>query len=479
MLIGGVLSEAEDGATLETRSPFTEEVIGYAPDASAGDVDKSVKAGLAVAREWREIGPLERAKYLRRLAVVLLENEAELALLDALDGGNPVTAMRGDVRIAADILNLYADWAIELKGETIPSTPDRLHYTVREPFGVVARIVPYNHPLMFTAGRIAAPLVAGNAVVVKAADQTPLSSLRVGELFADELPPGVLSILTGQGAVSGDALVRHPQIRRIAFIGSVSTGRRIQQAAAEAGVKTVTAELGGKNPLIVFPDADPTAAAEGAVRGMNFHWSAGQSCGSTSRLLIHESLYDEVVKKVVDGVAQVRVGSPLDPLSEMGTMVSEQQYDKVMGFIERAQKDGAEVLAGGGRPDGVGFAKGFFVAPTVLGGVTPDMEIAQEEVFGPVLSVMSFRSDDEAIEIANGTSFGLTASLWTRDVGRAHSIAREIEAGYVWINGSSAHYLGLPFGGFKDSGVGREEGVEEMLSFTQVKAVTIPLEVPR
>jgi 2-formylbenzoate dehydrogenase len=270
----------------------------------------------------------------------------------------------------------------------------------------------------------------------------------MGELFADVLPAGVLSVLSGDGKIAGDALVRHRDVRRIAFIGSVPTGRLIQQAAAETGVKTVSAELGGKNPLIVLPDADPVRAAEGAVKGMNFHWS---------------------------GVGAIRLGSPLDPETEMGTMVSKAQYEKVMGYIELAQNGGATLVAGGTRPEGDQFEKGYFVRPTIFDGVTPEMAIAREEVFGPVLSVLTFADEEEAIAIANGTDFGLTASLWTDDVGRAHRIARRLEAGYVWINGASAHYIGCPFGGFKDSGVGREEGIEELHSFTQTKTVSTPL----
>jgi acyl-CoA reductase-like NAD-dependent aldehyde dehydrogenase len=346
---------------------------------------------------------------------------------------------------------------------------------VRQPYGVVARIVPYNHPLMFSAARSIAPLMAGNTIVVKSPDQTPLSPLRVGELWSEIFPPGVFSILSGRGAVSGDALVRHPDIRRVAFIGSPGTGMLIQRAAAEGSVKNVTLELGGKNPCIVFPDADLDAAVKGAVHGMNFHWTGGQSCGSTSRLLLHESIADEVLPRVVAEIEAIKVGLPMDPGTEMGAMVSAAQYEKVMTYIEYGKEDGAKVLTGGGRPQGAEFEKGYFVAPTLFGDVKPDHRIAQEEIFGPVLSCLIWRDEDELIEICNGVEYGLTTSIWTNDLNTAHRVASKTEAGFVWINSTSRHFPGAPFGGFKNSGVGREEGLEEILSFTQNKTVNLKL----
>jgi acyl-CoA reductase-like NAD-dependent aldehyde dehydrogenase len=471
MLIGGDLVEAAGGEVAETINPSTEEVIAEVPAATARDVAAAVQAGQRAFERWRRTDVRERARRVRAVGDLLLEHEAELGALDAVDGGNPVTAMRNDVRLAVEIINLNADWALELAGRSVPATPDHLHYTVREPYGVVARLVAYNHPLMFVGARIAAPLIAGNAIVIKTPDQAPLSGLRIGELLAEELPKGLVNIISGAGPVAGDALVRHPGVRRIAFIGSVPTGRAIQRAAAESGVKTVTLELGGKNPLIVLDDADPEEAAAGAIKGMNFHWTGGQSCGSTSRLLVHESLADEVLERVCAKAADVRVGDPLDPATEMGAMVSAAQLEKVNRYIRLGRDAGARLVTGGGRPPGLD--RGYFVEPTVFAGVTPDMAIAQEEIFGPVLSVMTFRDDDEALRIANGTPYGLTASVWTRDLERAQRMARELEAGYVWINTASAHYPGLPFGGVKDSGVGREEDVGELLSYTQLKAVSI------
>lgn len=474
MLIGGERVAAVSGGRYETESPSLEETLTEVPAAGSEDVDFAVRTALAAAQEWGQLPVQARASTVRRMADALAENAAELALLDAIDGGNPVTAMRNDIHMAAELMRTYADWALELKGETLPLSTDHLHYTVREPYGVVARLVPYNHPAMFTAARSAAPLVAGNAVIVKAPDQTPLSALRIGELFKDLVPPGVLTVISGIGAVAGDALVRHPDIRRIGFIGSVPTGQAIQRAAAESGIKTVTLELGGKNPMIVFPDADIDRAVDGAVRGMNFHWTGGQSCGSTSRLLLHESIADEFVPAVLERVARIRVGSPLDPETQMGSMVSRAQYDKVMRYIEWGLQDGAALLTGGARPDGID--RGYFISPTVFTDVSSSMRIANEEIFGPVLSVLTWRDPEDAIRLANGVDYGLTASVWTRDLSTAHRMARRIHSGFIWINDSSSHFAGAPFGGFKNSGVGREEGIHELLDFTQLKTVNVWLE---
>jgi 2-formylbenzoate dehydrogenase len=475
LVIGGRGVPARSGRVFADESPATEEAIATVPDGDAADVDAAVEAAGPAARAWRRVPARERGALVAELARVLEEHADELTLLDAIDGGHPVTAMHTDVAIAASMLRLFAGLAIELKGSTIPATAEHLHLTVREPFGLVGRIIPFNHPLMFAAGKIAAPLVAGNAVILKPPESAPLSALRIGELFAPVLPPGVLSVVVGDGPAAGRAVARHPAIRRIGFIGSDATGRSIQRDAADAGVKDVTLELGGKNALIAFPDADPDQVASGAVAGMNFARSSGQSCGSTSRLLLHESIADEVLDHVVRRMAAIRVGSPLDPATEMGTMASRAQYDKALRYIGVATGEGTEVLAGGGRPAGLEHERGLFIAPTLLGGVRPDMRIAREEVFGPVLSVMTWKDEDEAVEIANGVDYGLTGSVWTNDIRRAHRVASALDAGYLWINGSSTHFPGVPFGGVKLSGVGREESLDELLSYTQLKTVNIML----
>ena len=472
-VLGGLRS-AEGGATYETVDPATEDILAAVPQCSAADIDAGVAAAEQAQRAWAGLSPRARAAQVREFARLLRENADELAMLDALDAGLPVAAMRTDVAFAIDYIEIMCDLALQLGGQTIPATAEHLHYTIREPFGVVARIVPYNHPLFFSASKLAPPLVAGNAVILKAPDQAPLSALRIGELAQEALPPGLVSVVSGTGATTGRALVQHPRIRRIAFIGSGPTGRLIQRDAADAGVKEVSLELGGKNAMIVFGDADPAAAAAGAVAGMNFVTTAGQSCGSTSRLLVHESLAAEVCKHVTAGAESVVVGDPAQEQTQMGPVISQGHLEHVKRLIEAGLREGAQLLTGGGRPAGRGD-RGYYIAPTILTDVAPDSTLAQTEVFGPVLSVTTFRDEDEAVRIANSVPFGLTGAVWTSDVQRAHRIARHLEAGYIWINGSARHFWGVPFGGFKDSGVGREESLEELQSFTQVKAISVIL----
>jgi 2-formylbenzoate dehydrogenase len=464
---------AGDPSGWATTNPATGEHLATVPAATPTDVDAAVRAGHAAFEDWRHVAPRERAARVRAWAELVREHAEELAELDALDAGLPLHAGRFDVTAAVDAMHLNADWAMELKGTTVPSTSDHLHYTVREPFGVVARIIAYNHPLMF-ATRAATPLIAGNAVIVKTPDQAPLSGLRLAELAAEVLPAGLLTVLAGAGPVVGDAMARHPGIRRLAFTGSVRTGLAIQGAAAASGVvKSVSLELGGKNPLIVYPDADIESAARGALLGMNLTMTAGQSCGSTSRIVAHESVADELVDLVRAHFQALTIGDPFADGTQMGPLISQAHRDRVLDHVRGARDSGATVVTGGEAPEGLD--RGWFVSPTLITGVSQDMPIAGNEVFGPVLSVLTWRDEAEAVRIANAIEYGLTASIWTRDVARAHRVARQIDAGFVWFNETAAHYPGVPFGGFKNSGVGREEDLSELLSFTQVKAVNVPL----
>jgi acyl-CoA reductase-like NAD-dependent aldehyde dehydrogenase len=471
LLIGGSLVPATAGATLEVSDPFTQEVVASVPDASLADVDRAVEAAAAALPSWRATPALQRAALVRDFADLVEQHGEELALLDTIDAGSPISNARFDVEIALGQMRMYAGFALEMKGSTVPAS-ENLHLTVREPVGVVAKIFPYNHPLMF-ACRMAAPLVAGNPVVIKPPETAPLSTLRLAQLAHEVFPPGVVNVVVGDGPAVPDRLVRHPAVRRIGFIGSEPTGRAIQRAAAESGVKQVTLELGGKNAMVVFEDADVETAAAGAVAGMNFTWS-GQSCGSNSRLLVHRSLHDRLVDRVVELVEARTVGDPVDEDSEQGTMINRAQFEKSMSYIDVARSEGAVVRCGGGQPQGEGFSGSLFVAPTVLVDVAPGSRIAQEEVFGPLLSVIPFDTEEEAVTIANSVDYGLTGSVWTCDLDRAVRVSRALEAGFVWVNGSSQHFLNVPYGGVKASGVGgKEECLEELLSYTEEKVINI------
>ncbi len=471
MLIGGAFVESLGGGWLDSINPATEELIGRVPMGTAEDVETAFQAARAAQPGWAALDVQERADYLNRLADAISLRAGELARLESLDTGNTIGKMQADVEKSVERIRLAAGLGLELKGETIPSTSAGLHFTLRVPYGVVGRIIPFNHPFGFAASRLASAIIPGNTILIKPCEQSPLSACLLGEIVNDILPPGVVNIVTG-GPETGDAIVRHPRIKRIAFIGSAATGMAIQRSAAEVAVKHVSLELGGKNPMIICPDADLDAASVAAVRGMNFAWQ-GQSCGSTSRLMLHEDVYDIVLPRVLDRIGKMRAGDPLDPASSMGPMNSRAQYDKTMRYIDIARSEGATLLAGGKRPEGPQFEKGYWVEPTVFADVTMDMRIAREEVFGPVLSVLRWRDLDEVIAMANAVDYGLTASIWTRNLDLALKLVRSVEAGYVWVNGTGTHFRNVPHGGFKNSGTGREEGLDELLSYTEVKAVNI------
>ena len=471
-LVDGEITHGRERDTIEAVNPADGRVLARFPRCSAVDVDDAVRAAAAAQPGWRALAPHERAGVLERIAGVVLEHADQLAALDVADNGSPIREMRRDAHIAAAQLRYFAGLALQLRGETVPGEFDRLDYTLPEPFGVVGRIVPFNHPLMFAASRIAAPLMAGNTVVVKPSEHTSLSAIRLGELIADLVPPGVVNVVTGYGQEAGDALVAHPGVRRIAFTGSAAIGRQIQQRAAAEIVKTVTLELGGKNPIVVFPDADLDAAVDGAVRGMNFTWQ-GQSCGSTSRLLVHESEHEAFVARLAERIQALRSGPPGEETTDTGAIVHRGQYDKVIEYLRIGREEGAKVVVGGGPVSTGELAHGMFVSPTLFDEVTPHSRLAQEEIFGPVLAAMPFSTYEDALAISNSVAYGLTASVFTKDLATAHRFARDVQAGYVWVNDASRHFPGTGYGGVKDSGVGREEGFEELMSYVQLKNVNV------
>lgn len=475
MIVNGGRRLASDGATLDATNPATGEMLATIPHATAQDVDNAVAAAQAAFEGWRRLDPQQWRDGLLALAELVQANGDELAMLDVIDNGSPISEMTSDIRFAVECLRYYASLVMQSRGATIPTSHGRLDYTLRQPFGVVVRIIPFNHPLLFAASRIGAPLAAGNTVIIKPSEHTSLSALRFAELAQQVLPPGVVNVVTGLGATTGDALVTHPAVRRVAFIGAAETGRRIVARASSVNLKTVTLELGGKNPLVVFPDANLDEAIGAAVRGMNFTWQ-GQSCGSTSRLIAHADIYHEFVDCLAAKVGAIRSGDPSDPATETGAIVNSSQLDKVLSYIAIGQEDGARLVAGGSRITEGAFGHGLFVRPTVFAEVDPDSRLAQNEIFGPVLATMRFTDYEDAVRIANNTNYGLTASVFTRDLATAHRYARDVEAGYVWVNEVSRHIPATPFGGWKDSGLGREEDLSEVESYTQVKNVHVRFE---
>src|SRR6476619_3784856 len=468
---GGGWHRPKRGHYADTINPGTGDVLASVADGTADDVEAAIAAAQAGFETWRRVAPLERARLLRRVAAILRDHAGELAMIDAADCGNPVKEMLGDAMVAAAQMEFFAGFVTEMKGASIPMGPDVVNFSVREPLGVVGRIIPFNHPVMCCAGKSAAPLAAGNSVVVKPPEQAPLSSLRLAELIGGLLPAGAFNVVPG-GREAGQRLASHPDVAMIALIGSVPTGRAVMKAASDT-VKRTMLELGGKNALIAYGDADPDEVAAAVIGGMNFTW-CGQSCGSTSRAFIHEAIYDAVVAKVKEKIKYYKPGIPTDPATTMGAIVSKKQFDRVMTFIESAKSEGAQLITGGGPPADPALKNGFFIEPTVFA-VTEKNRIAREEIFGPVLGVFKWRDEAKMLATVNAVEYGLTASIWTNDLNTAHRTALTVQAGYVWINEVSKHFLGEPFGGFKQSGLGREECFEEMLSFTQEKNIHIRL----
>ncbi|MEU6413580.1 aldehyde dehydrogenase family protein [Microbispora sp. NPDC046933] len=464
------------GATAPSYDPSTGEELAAVPYASAAEVDAAVEAARGAQPAWSAAGLEARADALELVEASLRAHGEKLALLDSADSGNPLASARRDIGLALRYLKRWPSFAFALAGRATTPAEDALSYTLRTPYGVVGKIIAFNHPTLFALGGMIFPLLAGNTMVIKAAPQTPLATLAIGRVLADVLPPGVVNIVAG-GAETGDALVTHPAVKRIAFTGSLPTALAIQSRLGARGrIKHLTTELGGKNAMVVFPDVDLDAAVEAAVAGMSFTVSQGQSCQSTSRLLLHESIHDDFVTRLAERLRRLRVGVAYDEGSDMGPLVSLQQLDRVRGYVASGCEEGAELVTGGGVPDGVP-PRGYYLEPTLFTGVTPRMRIAREEIFGPVVAAMTWSDHDEMLRLANDVDLGLSAAVWCRDIDLALRTAHELEAGYVWVNDANRHFLGAPFGGVKNSGVGREECLDELLSYFETKAVNV--RVPR
>jgi betaine-aldehyde dehydrogenase len=470
LLIGGEWDRPAGRATEETFDPSTGEPIASWVAAQRDDVDRAARAAAEAAVGWAAEQPTARAARIAELGAFVADAAEDLAALDAIDGGLPLRSARNDVTWALEQLRDWPGLALALRGETVDLGDGMVHYTSHEPFGVVARIVAFNHPLYFAISGVLPALLAGNAVVLKPAEQAPLSVLALGRLIQQALPPGVVNIVTG-GREAGEALVTHPLVSRIAFTGSTATGLQIQRAAATDRVRTVTLELGGKNPMIVFPDVDVDAVVEGAISGMRFRGTQGQSCGSTSRAFVHSSLYDEFVERLGSRLASLRVDAAYSEAVDVGPLVSARQAKRVRGFVEAGVEEGARLVTGGLElPDDLP-QDGYYLAPTLFSDVTMQMRIAREEIFGPVLCVLPWDDQSRMLEQANDVSYGLTASVWTDRISNALPVVEALQAGYIWVNEAGPHYWGTPFGGIGDSGVGREETLSELQSYLQVKAI--------
>ena len=466
---GGKWESPASSNTFVSNSPSTGKRLAEVPLAGVEDVDRAVKAAATGFGEWRKVGLKERAKCMEAFAKRIREHAKELALIDCVDSGNALSGMEGDMQWTADSLDYFAGLITEVKGETSSHGPRHMNLLTRQPYGVVAKLNAFNHPFRFCAEKAAAPLAAGNCVVIKSSEQAPISSFRLAELADGLFPPGVINVIAGDGK-TGAMLVSHPLVSRIGFIGSVETGRRVAVGAAE-GLKRVSLELGGKNPIIIFPDADPKKAAAAAIKGMNMN-RQGQSCSSTSRVFVHVSLHTAVAEEIVRLAEALPVGFPWLEKNELGPVVSAQQFSRIMGFIDAGKTEGARLLTGGGRPDDPQLANGHFIRPTVFDDVRQEMRIASEEIFGPVMSILPWKDFEDMLTQVNCLQYGLTAAIVTNQLDRAMETAMRVDAGYVWIN-ATGRYLGAPYGGWKASGLGVEETFEELLSYTQLKNINM------
>ena len=473
MLIGGKWVDSLSGKTFETIDPSTGDVICRVAEGDSADVDMAVRAARHALESgpWSKMDASERGRILHRLADLIEKHADELAALEALDNGKPAAVARAaDLPLTIKCYRYYAGWADKNHGKTIPIDGNYFCYTRHEPVGVVGQIIPWNFPLLMQAWKWGPALATGCTVVLKPAEQTPLSALRVAQLAQEAgVPDGVLNVVPGFGPTAGAAIASHKDIDKVAFTGSGEVGSLVMQAAAKSNLKRVSLELGGKSPNVVFADADLDAAVEGAYAGLFFN--QGQCCCAGSRLFVEEAIHGEFVARLVEKAQQQRVGDPFDPLTTQGPQVNQDQFDKILGYIEQGKSCGAKLLTGGNR---VGN-RGYFIEPTIFDNVKDDMAIAQEEIFGPVLSVLKFRDVEEVIARGNRTFYGLAAAVWTKDIGKAFRIANGLRAGTVWVNCYDVFDAAAPFGGFKRSGIGRELGEYALQLYTEVKTVTVAL----
>jgi len=475
LIIDGEAVDAASGRTFETRNPATEERITDVAEAGVEDVDRAVRAARKAFDEgpWTRMRPAERARLLWKLGDLVLAHADELARLETMDNGKPIFESRQiDIGMVAGCFHYFSGWATKLAGETTAVSPGQFTFTLREPVGVVGAIVPWNFPMIMVGWKAAPALAAGNTVVVKPASETPLTAIRIGELALEAgLPPGVFNVVPGRGSVAGEALVKHPDVDKISFTGSTEVGRHLMQVAS-AGVKKLTLELGGKSPNIVFADADLDAALRGATTGI--FYGKGEVCAAGSRLLVERAIYDDFVARLAERAKKLVPADPMDPKTRLGALVSEKQVQTVLGYVETGVQEGAKLVAGGHRAPVNG--RGTFVQATVLADVDNRMRVAQEEIFGPVLAVIPFDGLEDGIAKANDVVYGLASGVWTSDVKKAHKVARALKAGTVWINMYNFYDPGMPFGGVKGSGFGRDLGSASLLEYTQVKSVWVNLE---